>query len=72
MYCLIVLSFFSPASNECKKKSDQYLICYIEIHTDDPQKFWLHMDLTLKEGYWIKLCIKSITLICLGNYYTQF
>jgi hypothetical protein len=30
------------------------------------------MDLTLKEGYWIKFCIKLITVISLDNYYSQF
>jgi hypothetical protein len=41
---------------------------YVESHTDDPQSFRLNMDLTLKEGYWIKFCIKLITLIYLDNY----
>jgi len=33
------------------------LICYVEIHTDDPQLFQLHMELTFGEEYWIKLCM---------------
>jgi hypothetical protein len=30
------------------------------------------MDLTLREGYWIKFCMKLITLISRDNYYSQF
>jgi hypothetical protein len=30
------------------------------------------MDLTLRERYWIKFCMKLITVLCLNNYYSQF
>jgi hypothetical protein len=49
LYCLSVLSFFPPVSDE-RKKCDQYLICYVETYTDNPQQFNLYIDLTLREG----------------------
>jgi hypothetical protein len=30
------------------------------------------MDLTFREGYWIKVCMKLIAAIFLDNYYLQF
>jgi hypothetical protein len=30
------------------------------------------MDLTLREGYWIKFCMKLIAVISHDNYYGQF
>jgi hypothetical protein len=30
------------------------------------------MDLTLREGYWIKFCMKLLTMICLDNYCSNF
>jgi delta-aminolevulinic acid dehydratase/porphobilinogen synthase len=30
------------------------------------------MDYILREGYWIKFCIKLITVISYDNYYSQF
>jgi hypothetical protein len=30
------------------------------------------MDLTLREGYWIKFCMKLIAVIPHDNYYGQF
>jgi hypothetical protein len=35
MYCLIVLPIFSSVWR--MKRSDQYVICYVETHTDDSQ-----------------------------------
>jgi hypothetical protein len=31
-----------PPVSDGYKISDQYLICYIEIHTDDPQQYSTH------------------------------
>jgi hypothetical protein len=70
-YCLFVLPFFSPAFDKCTK-SDQYGICYIETHTDDPKLFHLSMDLTLTGGYSIKFCMKPIAVMSHDNYYNQF
>jgi transposase len=69
MYCLIVFPFFSlsPVLDEFKR-SDQYLSCYIETHTDDPQQFCLPMDLTLREEYSMKLT----AVVSHNNYYSQF
>jgi hypothetical protein len=33
---------------------DLYLLCYIEIHTDGPQKFRLLTELIAREECWIK------------------
>jgi hypothetical protein len=30
------------------------------------------MDLTVRKGYWIKVCMKLITMIPHDNYYSQF
>jgi hypothetical protein len=30
------------------------------------------MDLTLREGYWIKFCMQLITVTFFDNYYSQF
>jgi hypothetical protein len=41
---------------------DCYVIvntCYVEPHTDGPQKFPLHMELTLTAGYLIEFCKHS-------------
>jgi len=37
----------------------------VKIHTDDPPKFRLHMELTLTEGCWIKLCTWLTEVLCL-------
>jgi hypothetical protein len=63
-------SFFSPVSDECNV-SDKLLVCYIETHSDDPQKFRLHMDLTLGEGYWISFYVKLVTVISHDIYYSD-
>jgi hypothetical protein len=39
---------------------------------DDLQQFYLHMDSTLLERYWIKSCMKFIAVISHDNYYSQF
>jgi hypothetical protein len=49
MYCLILLLFSSNPTNA--KKIGKYMICYVKTHTDGPQIFCLHMDLTLRGGY---------------------
>jgi hypothetical protein len=49
MYWLILFQFFPPYLKNAKK-CDQQLICYVEIHTDDPQSFNLRMDLNMIEG----------------------
>jgi hypothetical protein len=36
------------------KISDKQLICYVGIHTDDPQQFGLRVELTLRQEYWIR------------------
>jgi hypothetical protein len=41
---------FSLLSDKCEKKSDRWLICYVEIHTDGPKQFLLHAELTLREN----------------------
>jgi hypothetical protein len=40
-------------------------------HTDDPQKFNLYMDLTMEQVYWIKMCMKLITVKFHDNYYSH-
>jgi hypothetical protein len=30
------------------------------------------MELTLRQEYWIKFCMKLVTVISLYNYYSQF
>jgi len=32
----------------------EYLISYIQINTDDPQQFHLHVEWTFREECWIK------------------
>jgi hypothetical protein len=58
---------FSPVSDECKI-SHQYLIFYVKTHTDDPQLFHLHTDLTFRGGYLITFGIMLIPLISDDNY----
>jgi hypothetical protein len=70
MYCLIVLPLLLQYA-EYKKKSDQQLICYVEIHIDDPLYFHPYMDLTSSKAYWIKFCRKLIAMISHDNYYSQ-
>jgi hypothetical protein len=41
----IMLPFFSPVFDGYKKKTDQFLNYYVEIYIDDPQWFYLHMEL---------------------------
>jgi hypothetical protein len=41
------------------------IICYVETHTDDLQLFRLHMELTQREEYLLKFCMKLVTVICL-------
>jgi hypothetical protein len=48
---------------------DQLVICSVEIHAHGPQEFYLDMELTLTEYFWIKFSMLLITVVCLDNYY---
>jgi hypothetical protein len=43
-------ALFYPVPDECRE-SDQYFVCYVSLHTYDPQLFHLCKDLTLREEY---------------------
>jgi hypothetical protein len=49
-----------------------WLTCCVEIHTNDPIEFHMHIDVTLISGCWIKVCTLLINMICLCNYYILF
>ena len=51
---------------------DQQLTDCVQIHLNDPQLFPLHMELTLRAGYCVKLCTQLAKVICPYNYYNLF
>jgi hypothetical protein len=49
MHCFTVLSFVLKYL-----ATAEYMI---KIHTDNPQEVSLHMEITLRAGYWIKFYV---------------
>jgi hypothetical protein len=47
-------------------------LIYVKTYFDDPQTFYLCIDVTLGEKYWKKLCKTLIALISHDDYCSQF
>jgi len=60
--CPYCTPIFSPVSDKFKI-SDQKLICYVGIHTDDYQKFHLYTELAMTEKCWLKCYMKLLKVI---------
>jgi hypothetical protein len=73
IWCTVSLyaRFFSSIWR-MQKKNVSVFDLLLDTHTDDPQQFRLCMDLTLREGYWIKFNMKLIAAIYPCNHYSPF
>jgi hypothetical protein len=70
-----VLSHCTPIFLQYLKNAENLISSWsvtLKPTADNPQQFNLCMDLTLKEGYSIKLYMKLIAVLAHYNYYSLF